>query len=294
MPAVNDSIPACNSPAANMPPDTLFMDSLCVDPRISLQTDNPVFEGRMVTTEKMYGSKSKLQATITNPYNSGEGIPREYPLGSSWAFLPVIGVLLLALLLLRYTRGYLNQLFTLVVSQKSARKQYKSDLQSVNRILLLLTLFAVIPATILAGYVVSYFPNQLSIAADYKLYLIIAAFIFAYSILKSIILFVAGILTYEEKLIQELRYSSRIFIGAWGVTVLPFIVLLAVNDNEADKLVFFYIVVGLSILLFTLYLIRSLQLFISEKISIFFWILYLCMLELLPVLLVFDYLFPFR
>ena len=296
MPAVNDSIPAYDSIAANTQYESLLTDSLTAEQLIEMQTDSMVYSGKTATADEMYGTKSILLAKPTNPYTSGEGIAREYPLGSSWAFLPIIGVLLLALLLLRYTRGYLSQLSLLLISYKRAHKQYKSNLQSFNHTLLALMLFSVVPAAILISYVLNTFSNQLivNIDVDYELYLIVGGFFLGFSVLKGFILSVAGILTYEEKLIQEMRYNSRIFLGAWGIVILPFVILLVVGDNEANKLILPYITLGLSILLYILYLIRTLQLFFSERVSIFFWILYLCTLELLPILLVFDYLFPFK
>lgn len=296
MPDVNDSIPTYNSATANMQQDSLCIDSLTAEQLIDMQADSAVYTGKTVTAQELYGVKSTLLAKPTHPYTTGDGIPRNYPLGSSWAFLPIIGVLLLALLLIRYTRSYLGQLFLLLVSNKRAHKQYKSNLQNFNRTLLTLTLFSIVPITILATYILNTFPNQLVIDLDvnYELYLIAGVFFLGFFLLKSLILSVAGILTYEEKLIQELRYNSRIFLGAWGVIILSFVILLAVGDNETNKLTFLYTIAAISILLFILYLIRGFQLFFSEKVSIFFWILYLCALELLPVLLVFDYLFPFR
>lgn len=295
MPDVNDSIPTpIINPTDNTQQDSTFTDSLTTEQLLNIQANSTLTEGKIISAKEMYGTKSTLLAAPKKPYGNGEGIQREYPLGSSWAFLPVIGVILLALLLIRYTRGYLSQLFTLVISHKAAQKQYRSNLQNFNRILLMLMLFSIVPATIFITYVLNSFPNQLSIDIGYELFIVVGAFLLAFSVLKSIILSIAGVLTYEERLIQELRYNGRIFVGVWGITVLPFIILLTVSDNHEDKLILFYIIVGLCILLYILYLIRSLQLFISEKVSTFFWILYLCTLELLPVLLVFDYLFPFR
>ena len=290
MPAVNDSIPNNSSTTANTQQDTLLTDTLTVN---QLQ-DSTVYIGKTITANEMYGVKSTLLAKTVDLSSTKEGIPREYPLGNSWAFLPMIGVILLALLLLRYTRNYFGQLFLLLISNKAAHKQYKSNLQNFNRTLLILTLFSVVPVTILGTFILNNFPNQLIVEEGYQLYLIVGGFFLAFCLFKSIVLSIAGVLTYEEGLVQELRYNSRVFAGAWGIVVLPFILLLVLNDSEVDKITFFLIIIILSILLYILYLIRSFQLFYVEKVSIFFWILYLCTLELLPALLVFNYLFPFR
>ncbi len=296
MPAVNDSIPTYDSTAVNTQLENSFTDSLTVEQLIDIQIDSTAYSGKPVTAQEIYGVKSTLLAKPTAAYTTGEGIARKHPLGNSLAFLPVIGVLLLALLLLRYTRGYLSQLLLLLISYKRAHKQYKSNLQIFNRTLLALALFSIVPAAILITYILHTFPNQLTIdiGVNYELYLIVGGLFLGFTVLKGFILSIAGALTCEEKLIQELRYNSRIFLGSWGIIILPFVILLAVSNDEPNKLTIFYIIISISILLYILYLIRGFQLFLAEKVSIFFWILYLCTLELLPMILVFDYLFPFR
>lgn len=295
MPAVNDSIPPRDSTTAYQQQNVSYTDSLTVEQLLSQQPDSTATRiGKAITANEMYGTRATFPAEPSKPYTSGDGLTREYPLGDSWAFIPLIGVLLLALLLLRYTRGYLSKLFLLLISKKTTHKQYKANIQNFNRILFIITLFSIVPATIFTVYILNTYPNQLDINAGYEIYLIVAGFFLAYSIIKGLILTIAGVLTYSQSLIHELRYNSRIFLGSWGIIALSFILLLTLNENEEDKAIFFLIVSGISIFLFILYLARSLQLFVSEKVSILFWILYLCVLELLPALLVFDYLFPFK
>ena len=296
MPAVNDSIPTPNKPASNAQQYCLFVDSLAAEQLMGMQPDSTIYRGKTITAQELYGVRSVMLAKPVNTYTMGDGTPREHPLSGSWAFIPVIGVLLLVLLLLRYTRGYLGRLLMLLVSDKRASKQYQSNFQNFNHTLLALVMFAIVPSTMLATYILNTFPNQLTAGNNfgYELYLVAGGFLLGLFALKSLVLSIAGVLTYEEKLIHKLRYNGRIFAGAWGITAVSFVILLTITDSEANKLICFYTTAALTILLIILYLIRSFQLFFSKKVSVFFWILYLCTLELLPVLLVFDYLFPFR
>ena len=245
-----------------------------------------------VTPAKIYGSSSTL--LVPSVKEVGAGIPREQPLGSVWSYLPYLGLLLLALLLIRYIRKYLRQLPLLLVSYKAAHKQYKSNLQNFNRTLVVMSWFALIPASLLVNYLLQTVPNTLDFEIDIRINLIVLIILTLYSLVKNSFLRISGTLTYSNELIQEIIYNARIYFGGWNLIAFPLVVLLALNDSEGSSQTYLIILTVASLLFFVLYLVRTLQLFLAEKVSPFFWFLYLCTLELLPVVLIIDYLFTIR
>lgn len=255
--------------------------------------DSTMIQEQAVSPSEVYGEQSKLLSYHTRNSTVGVGTPRAYPLGTSWYYLPFLLLPLIALLILRYTRGYLKQLPILLVSTKAAEKLQKSNMQNFNRMLSLLSAFAFVPACSLSLHILRSYPNSYQNEPSLRLLSYLLAFFVAWVLVKKVVLWFCGVLTYSQGLIRERNYNARIFFGSWGLFVFPLILLLTMNEDGGTDAVLTTVYISCCAF-FILYMFRTLQLFLSERVSLFFWILYLCALEILPILLVLDYLFPIR
>ncbi len=91
-----------------------------------------------------------------------------------------------------------------------------------------------------------------------------------------------GALTLTQPLIAQLRQLRTLYFAAVTVLAAPTLLLLALCPPHTGRLWFALIVIELSLTLF-LYIKETLLLFLSKKVSILHWILYLCSVELFPV-----------
>lgn len=90
------------------------------------------------------------------------------------------------------------------------------------------------------------------------------------------------LLTLTQPLVGQLRQLRTLYFAAVTVLAAPTLLLLALCPPHTGKLWFALIVIELSVTLF-LYIKETLILFLSKKVSILHWILYLCSVELFPV-----------
>ncbi len=93
---------------------------------------------------------------------------------------------------------------------------------------------------------------------------------------------VLGNISRNSELFSELKYNHLIFYTSFALAIFPLLVVASYADAVVSK-VFIYLSIYLVIILLVQYIIRSLRLFLSYRVSFFFWFLYFCTLEMLPI-----------
>lgn len=91
-----------------------------------------------------------------------------------------------------------------------------------------------------------------------------------------------GRLTYTQHLLEQLFILKRTFFALLTIVATPFLALWLLTPAGETNLWFWVIIIELIITLI-LYLQETLSLFISKKISILHWFLYLCAVEIFPI-----------
>jgi hypothetical protein len=108
-----------------------------------------------------------------------------------------------------------------------------------------------------------------------------AASIF-FLLLRFSICWLTGVIAEEKRLFSDIIHFQLMFFVLMGFAIIPMILI----KNFCDATVSMYIFMPLSVLLlgiFSLYFFRTVRLFMQGNISIFFWILYFCTIEILPI-----------
>ncbi len=91
-----------------------------------------------------------------------------------------------------------------------------------------------------------------------------------------------GRLTYTQHLLEQIFVLKRTFFALLTLLATPFLALWLLTTDTEGQYWFWVIIIELIISL-VLYLRETLLLFISKKISILHWILYLCAVEIFPI-----------
>lgn len=110
----------------------------------------------------------------------------------------------------------------------------------------------------------------------------VAVALFGVILYQFIVAGVVGRLTYTQHLFEQLFLLKRTFFALITLIATPFLALWLLTPAGEGKIWFWVIIIELVVSLI-LYLQETLSLFISKKISILHWFLYLCGVEIFPI-----------
>jgi hypothetical protein len=199
-----------------------------------------------------------------------------------------LGLLVLFFLSSHYIRRFFRVSALGLLYFHVAQKQFKENsllIAYVRRILLIFSMTSISFFILLIVRYHVFLPNHLTAG---QFYLVILAGLLVFYILKSILLRIIGLLAQAELPMRLMAYYGQLYVIAGGIFLFPIIILFF---NESIMWCNILIIIGISIsgLLVLFYLIRTLQIFVSSRISLFFWILYLCTFEIAPFLFIYKY-----
>lgn len=203
----------------------------------------------------------------------------------------LVGVLVLAFFLFATVRlifnKYLSQLAQSTINYSTFtrvfRERYFNMLHASFRLDLI---FALILS--LFGYqFISTYKINFGITNSFYVYLICLGMVIGYFMAKKVIYYLIGTLTESKHEVQEYLFSITVFNRVLGLFLLPITAIIAfVPLYQPEPLLFTGL--GIVIVFYLLSLIRGGKIFLKKHFSIFYLILYLCTLEFLPLLLIYN------
>jgi hypothetical protein len=125
--------------------------------------------------------------------------------------------------------------------------------------------------------------------AHFETFALIAAIALAYVLFKTLCIKVMGYVSENDELKSKIYAIETTILSTYGLLSGFFLTLCFLNKNHSIHLWLTVILVIFAVL-FTLKIFKIIMIFIEEKISPFFLILYLCALEILPIWLIIDFL----
>jgi len=122
---------------------------------------------------------------------------------------------------------------------------------------------------------------------SFQVYLVCLGMIIGYFLLKRIAYFLTGIMTESNKEVNEYLFSISVYNRILGLFLLPITAIIAFVPFYQPELFMF---AGLAIIavFYLLSLARGAKIFLKKHFSILYLILYLCTLEFLPLLLIYN------
>jgi hypothetical protein len=140
----------------------------------------------------------------------------------------------------------------------------------------------------LFGYqFLSLYKINLGYSKSYYVYLACLGIVIGYFTAKRILYYLIGILTESKQEIQEYLFSITVFNRVLGLFLLPISATIAfIPLSQVEPLLFGGL--GIIIISYILSLLRGAKIFLKKQFSISYLILYLCTLEFLPLLLIYN------
>jgi hypothetical protein len=201
-----------------------------------------------------------------------------------------IGLALLVLFFLsfRSIRQFLSLSFPGLIHFHVAQKQFEENSVLIANIRRLLLLFGLVCVSFFLFLAVRYydgFPAHLTVA---QVYILILFSLLVFYVAKTFLLRALGFLTETETAMRMVGYYGQLYAIAGGLILFPITMLFFNSYSSFCKPL---VIIGLVcvLVMVLLYIIRSFQIFMSHKLSVFFWILYLCTFEFAPFLFIWKY-----
>jgi hypothetical protein len=125
------------------------------------------------------------------------------------------------------------------------------------------------------------------VKGSFNIYLICIATVIGYFLFKKVAYFLTGIMTESSREIREYLFSISVYNRMLGLFLLPVTAIIAFVPVYQPEM-FLFLGLGIIVVFYLLALRRGAKIFLRKHFSILYLILYLCTLEFLPLLLIYN------
>lgn len=263
------------------------------DPGVNIYTGNPGYyqaeEDTLnfwsfspVPIDSLSVKKTVVAEQPGKPYGF-EGKPMK-AVGQDWTFfLVILGWIIFASLRFGFSK-YISQVFHSAFNFSAATRLYRERGYNSNfglfRLNLIFLLFLPFPIYLIAR------DNGMSLMgfSGIEFYLIVLVVVNGYFMTKIFFYKILGSVFSQRETTGELVFNMMLYHNVLGMILLPVATIHVLVSGFGPFSLF--IVPGLIAIFYLLSVVRSIYFAIRVGISIFYLILYLCALEILPILLV--------
>lgn len=217
----------------------------------------------------------------TEYFSQSERVPTDgkFMLGVSFLLLCIIVIIRIA-----YPKT-ITRTFQAGIKIAVANRLFRDKINYINRDTFLLNCVFVGSISVFLFYIL---PNSLYLQNSFYRFSFICIGTIAYLYLKSMMLHFIGTLSGKEEVTNEYLYHVHLYNRITGIMLFPIVSILTFPHIGNLNLVL--IIASLAILFsFIALFIRTRKILIGSGVSVFYLILYLCTLEILPVLYIYKF-----
>ncbi len=225
-------------------------------------------------------------------YIQNEGEPSKAPTYSYGGGDLMLGIMILSFLLLAIVKffysNYLNPVLASFYSFKSSRELFRNKNSNIQNTLILLNFLFPINGGIFLVLVFDYFGIEVLPAEFSFLSRFLIKSFSLYLLYSFIVLFlrVLGYVFDKKGLFYEYVHNISLFAKIYGVLLFPLIAGI-IYASPVIIPVLIYTALFFAGLLYAAKLVRGFKLLQNNEFSVFYVILYLCMVEIIPVIVMF-------
>jgi hypothetical protein len=128
---------------------------------------------------------------------------------------------------------------------------------------------------------------NLGMKSTFNVYLICIGIVIGYFLFKRIAYFLTGIMTESRREVREYLFTITVYNRMLGLFLLPVTAIIAFVPVYQPEL-FLFLGLAIVLIFYLLSLRRGAKIFLRKHFSILYLILYLCTLEFLPLLLIYN------
>ncbi|HOP03285.1 MAG TPA: DUF4271 domain-containing protein [Tenuifilaceae bacterium] len=256
---------------------TLFFDKFWLFDKSDNQNNTSLHEQIFVETKQIKEHPIHITATKINAQSSN----------TENCFFLVIMLALATVSVLRvYSYGYLKGIIQAAFSLYNAGKIHRDGSLMRRRVHFILDANMFLITSLLFVYIIDYFHFSIPLnTPKWILVLVIFSALVSFYLIKRILLFAIANLSQTKAEIKELTFNQSIYTRILGLVLVPLAFILFYSQGLVASIVLYTLLVTVIIALI-MRITRTFQLFISKGFSIFYFVLYLCALEITPLLIV--------
>ena len=203
----------------------------------------------------------------------------------------LIGLLVLMFLLFATVKlifnKYLSQLVQSTINYSTFSRLFRERYFNLFHASFRLDVIFNMTLALFAYQFLSLYKINLGYSKSYYVYLACLVIVIGYFTAKRILYYLIGILTESKPEIQEYLFSITVFNRVLGLFLLPISATIAfIPFSQVEPLLFAGL--GIIVISYILSLLRGAKIFLKKQFSISYLILYLCTLEFLPLLLIYN------
>jgi hypothetical protein len=183
---------------------------------------------------------------------------------------------------------YLNQLFRTIISYSEAYKLYRDYNAIIDRVYFLLNFNLILTGSLFEFYLLKLFFPAKPIGSDYVVLILCSVFILGVYFTRYFLNKLIGFILDQKQAFDEFSHSNLLYYKVAGLFLLPVVSFLALVNVKYH---FIFVLTGV-FLIFIIYIIsifRATTIMFKKGILLFYWILYLCTIEFLPLLLLYKF-----
>ena len=203
----------------------------------------------------------------------------------------LVGVLVLAFFLFATVRlifnKYLSQLVKATINYSTFTRVFREKYFNLFHASFRLDVIFNLTMALFGYQLLSSYKINFGISSSFYVYLICLGIVIGYFIVKKVLYGLIGIMTESKREVSEYLFSITIFNRVLGLFLLPVTAIIAFVPIYQPELLI-YTGIGIIIIFYLLLLARGVKIFLRKHFSISYLILYLCTLEFLPLLLVYN------
>jgi len=182
---------------------------------------------------------------------------------------------------------YLIQLLRAIINYSDEAKLYNDQNIIIDRLYLLLNVIFTITGGSFIFYLIKYFNHEILIGKSFLMLFFCFGFIVSIYVYRYIINKIFGFILYQKQVFNEYLHSTFIYYKAMGLFLLPFIFIIYIL-SEKFKIMALLISLLIIFILYFISIFRATRIMLQKGILLFYWILYLCTVEFLPIILLYK------
>lgn len=204
----------------------------------------------------------------------------------------ILIVLIFCAILLAWVRysfsKYLNQISNSLFNYSETGKLYRDHNTMIDRVYFILNLVFIFTGGLLIYHLLNGRINSGLVNSTFGLYGISCLVLLVLFLSKYIINKSSGYILHQMRTFDEYQHSLFLYYKAMGMVLLPLTAILSFI-NPAYFNIVLYVSIGAISILYAVSIFRATKIMLQKGVLLFYWILYLCTIEFLPLLLLFKF-----